>query len=234
MATTFHEFNGNQGTGTNNAEYAFTFKSLQESDVKVALDGVLKTVTTHYTISNYTKAGGGKIVFTAGNIPSTAAQKIRIFRDTDVDTAKATYTAGASIKASDLNDNHEQILYSLQEEQTQTLLRLNVKDLEITREKIAADAVDGTKLADDAVDSEHYTDGSIDLAHMSANSVDSDQYVDGSVDLVHLSANSVDSSKIVDGSITNADINASAAIDGSKIAAGTTSAPGTISAADKT
>tara|TARA_R110000850_G_scaffold85936_2_gene185355 strand:- start:3195 stop:5255 length:2061 start_codon:yes stop_codon:yes gene_type:complete len=78
---------------------------------------------------------------------------------------------------------------------------LRVKDLGITRAKLAADAVDGTKLADDAVDSEHIADGSIDLAHMSANSVDSDQYVDGSIDLVHMSANSVDSDQYVDGSI---------------------------------
>ena len=78
---------------------------------------------------------------------------------------------------------------------------LRVKDLGITRAKLAADAVDGTKLADDAVDSEHIADGSIDLAHMCANSVDSDQNVDGSIDLVHMSANSVDSDQYVDGSI---------------------------------
>ena len=75
--------------------------------------------------------------------------------------------------------------------------------------------------------------GTVALSMMAANSVDSDQYVDGSIDLVHLSANSVDSSKIVDGSIVNADINASAAIDGSKLAASTSSASGSMSAADK-
>ena len=70
--------------------------------------------------------------------------------------------------------------------------------------------------------------GTVALSMMAANSVDSDQYVDGSVDLIHLSANSVDSSKIVDGSIVNADINASAAIDGSKLAASTSSASGSM------
>ena len=82
---------------------------------------------------------------------------------------------------------------------------------------LAADSVDGTKIADDAINSEHIAAGAVDLEHMSANSVDSDQYVDGSIDNVHLAANSVTSAKIEDGTIVNADINASAAIAGSKI-----------------
>ena len=35
---------------------------------------------------------------------------IRIFRDTDVDSAKATFTAGSSVKAGDLNNNMTQII----------------------------------------------------------------------------------------------------------------------------
>ena len=83
---------------------------------------------------------------------------------------------------------------------------LRVKDLGITRAKLAADAVDGTKLADDAVDSEHIADGSIDTAHiadaqvtvakMAANSVDSDQYVDGSIDTAHIADDQVTLAKM--------------------------------------
>ena len=111
MATTFVDY-----TGDGNATKAFSFPSIQESDVKVQVDGVLKTTSTHYNITSYTTTGGGNVVFTAGNIPTSPA-KIRIFRDTNVDVAKATYVAGSSVKAADLNANHEQLLFAAQEEQ---------------------------------------------------------------------------------------------------------------------
>jgi hypothetical protein len=116
-------------------------------------------------------------------------------------------------------------------------------DGSVTTVKIAADAVTGAKIADDSIDSEHYVDGSIDTAHiadsqitnakMDANSVDSDQYVDGSIDTVHIgdsqvttakiADSNITSAKILDGTIVNADINASAAIDATKIHDGTIS-----------
>ena len=65
----------------------FPFPSIQESDVKVEVDGVLKTTSTHYNITGYTTTGGGNVVFTSGNIPTSPAD-IRIFRDTDVDSSK--------------------------------------------------------------------------------------------------------------------------------------------------
>ena len=111
MATTFVDY-----TGDGNATKAFSFPSIQESDIKVEVDGVTKTTSTHYNITSYTTTGGGNVVFTAGNIPTSPA-KIRILRDTNVDVAKATYVAGSSVKAADLNANHEQLLFAAQEEQ---------------------------------------------------------------------------------------------------------------------
>jgi hypothetical protein len=67
----------------------------------------------------------------------------------------------------------------------------------VTHAKLANDAVDGDNIQDDSIDSEHYVDGSIDTAHIADGQVTSD--------------------KIADGTIVNADINASAAIAGSKI-----------------
>ena len=86
MATTFKE-----QVGDGDATVNFTFPSYQSSDVKVRVDGVLKTAGNHYNIINYTTTGGGDVVFTSGNIPSSPAL-IRIYRDTNVDTAKATFT----------------------------------------------------------------------------------------------------------------------------------------------
>ena len=161
MATTFIDLNGD---GNNNKN--FSFASYQVGDIVVEVDNVIKTVTTHYNVTNYTTSGGGTIVFTSGNIPASGST-IRISRDTDVDSAKATYQAGSSVKAGDLNNNQTQVLYALQEEQNQTITTSRIKDGAITRVKIEADAIDGTKIADDAINSEHYAAGSIDLEHMS-------------------------------------------------------------------
>ena len=86
-------------------------------------------------------------------------------------------------------------------------------DGSVTTAKIAADAVNGDKIADDSIDSEHYVDGSIDTAHIA----------DSQITTAKLADSSVNSAKIIDGSIVNADINASAAIDATKIHDGTIS-----------
>ena len=88
-----------------------------------------------------------------------------------------------------------------------------ITDANVTTAKIAADAITGAKIADDSINSEHYVDGSIDTAHIA----------DSQVTLAKLAGDSVNSSKIVDGSIVNADVNASAAIDATKIHDGTIS-----------
>jgi hypothetical protein len=86
-------------------------------------------------------------------------------------------------------------------------------DGSVTTVKLAADAVNGSKIADDSIDSEHYVDGSIDTAHIA----------DSQITTAKLADSSVTSAKIVDGTIVNADINASAAIDATKIHDGTVS-----------
>jgi len=182
MATTFVDY-----TGDGNATKAFSFPSIQESDVKVEVDNVLKTSGTHYNITGYTTTGGGNVVFTSGNIPASPAD-IRIFRETDVDTPKATYTAGSSVKAADLNDNQEQILFGIQEEQNQTIQTHEIKDSAVTTAKIKDANVTTAKIADSNVTTAKIADSA------------------------------VTSAKIADGAIVNADVNASAAIAGTKIA----------------
>ena len=182
MATTFVDY-----TGDGNATKAFTFPSIQESDVKVEVDNVLKSSGTHYNITGYSTTGGGNVVFTSGNIPASPAD-IRIFRETDVDTPKATYTAGASVKAADLNSNQEQILFGIQEEQNQTIQTHEIKDSAVTTAKIKDANVTTAKIADSNVTTAKIADSA------------------------------VTSAKIADGAIVNADVNASAAIAGTKIA----------------
>ena len=174
MATTFVDF-----TGDGNASKPFSFPSIQESDIKVEVDGVIKTSGSHYNITSYTTTGGGNVVFTSGNIPSSPSA-IRIFRDTDVDSAKATYTAGSSVKAADLNDNHEQLLFAAQEEQNQTVITSRIKDAAVTSAKIkdgtivnadvnASAAIDGTKISPDFGSQNIATTGTVDGRDVSAD-----------------------------------------------------------------
>ena len=83
----------------------------------------------------------------------------------------------------------------------------------VTTAKLAADAVDGTKIADDSIDSEHYVDDSIDTQHIA----------DSQITTAKINDSAVTSAKIADDTIVNADINASAAIDATKIHDGTIS-----------
>jgi hypothetical protein len=88
-----------------------------------------------------------------------------------------------------------------------------IVDANVTTAKIAADAVDGTKIADDSINSEHYVDGSIDTAHIA----------DSQITTAKIADSQITSAKITDGAIVNADVNASAAIDTTKIHDGTIS-----------
>ena len=96
------------GTGSAHT-FDFPFESIQNVDIKVYVDGIKKTEGTHYNVS------GSNIVFTTNNYPAVGIKNIHIYRDTDVCSAKATYAAGSSIRAIDLNNNHDQFLFHAQE-----------------------------------------------------------------------------------------------------------------------
>jgi hypothetical protein len=109
----------------------------------------------------------------------------------------------------------------------------HIADSQITNAKMAANSVDSDQYVDGSIDTVHIADSQITNAKMAANSVDSDQYVDGSIDTAHIgdsqvttakiADSNITSAKILDGTIVNADINASAAIDATKIHDGTIS-----------
>lgn len=117
MALTQETFNGD---GSNLGPFSFTFKWLRSSDIKVSVNGVLKTAGTHYNLQslNYTTKTGGQVLFTAGNAPAAGTGNIRIYRSTDSSSLISTFGSGSAIRAVDLNDNFTQILYYSEETQT--------------------------------------------------------------------------------------------------------------------
>ena len=100
MAVTQNTYTGNGSTTT----YSFTFPYLEETDIKVSLNGV---VTTAYTLANATTVS-------FNTAPANGAA-IRIYRDTDVDALAATFFAGSAIRAQDLNEDFLQSNYTVQE-----------------------------------------------------------------------------------------------------------------------
>ena len=91
--TTYVEYTGNGVNGK-----SFSFASYKEADIKVRVDKVLKTATTHYTISNYTTTGGGQIDFTSGNIPG------KDVTDSGLRTTLSQFSLRYGINAMELNE----------------------------------------------------------------------------------------------------------------------------------
>ena len=139
-SVTTEEFKNGNNSAT---EFSFAFPYLQEEDVKVeiGLDGAW-TANTAFTFKNATT-----IKFNSA--PATGTANIRIYRDTEVDAAKAVYTAGATVRAKDLTDNSDQYLYALQEDQSNLVTSNDIRDGAIMNADINAKAeIEVSKLKD--------------------------------------------------------------------------------------
>ena len=103
MATTSNTYTGN---GSNKL-FSITFPYLDTTDIDVYLNGTLQTVTTQYTFANATTV---EFVTAPG-----AGATVLLNRSTNDTTLAATFFSGSSIRASDLNENFDQVLYLAQE-----------------------------------------------------------------------------------------------------------------------
>ena len=107
--TTEEKFNGN---GTQTA-FSFQIELLRAApphpDLKIYVDSVLKIENTDYTIS------GSTVTFNTA--PPSGVQNVIFTRRTDLDSAAGIFAAGSSIRALDLNNNQDQVLFALQEAQ---------------------------------------------------------------------------------------------------------------------
>ena len=100
----------------NETDFSFTFPYINESDVKVTItdaNGVPQS-NTAFTFANATT-----LSFTTAPANN---RTIRIFRDTNLDNAEVTFFAGSAIRAEDLNDNQNQVLFSAQEVENNAIL----------------------------------------------------------------------------------------------------------------
>ena len=219
ILTTEHYYTGNAST----TSFAYTFPYYKTSDIKVTWDGVAKTEGSHYNVT------GTNIVFTSGNVPANNVV-IHIYRDTDVSTSKATFAAGSSIRATDLNNNELQLLYSAQEEQDQliqtadikdgvitsakildgTIATADIADNAITSAKIQASGIGTSDIADNAVTTAKIADNAITMAKLGAGelpndvTINSNNFGTGTITAANLASNAVTTVKILDANVTGA------------------------------
>ena len=220
MAVTQDSYTGN-GSRTS---YPFTFPYLKASDVKASIDAV---DTTAFTLTNATT-----LQF---NTPPANGAKIKIFRETGIDSLSATFYAGSAIKSEDLNDNFTQNLYVTQEVNGRYISALGGtmtgnfnlgEEADIVFEGATDNANETTITVADPTQDNTITfpnvtgnvvttgdTGTVATGMIANDAVTMDKLNSGALptDITVASAN------IVDGTIVNADVNAAAAIEGSKI-----------------
>ena len=171
MATTETIQNGDGGN-----TYSFSFAYLKTEDVRVELQEFDSTqsagneIVSRYTSTVFTipvnqptqiefgAIGTDSVYQTAnGNVRTTSTNgyvvRVRIYRFTQAGTTPATFTPGTSVRAVDLNDNFEQILFIMQERENtiNTIQTGGIGESVITTSALQDDAVTAGKLSDSAV-----------------------------------------------------------------------------------
>ena len=205
--STSHTGNGSAGP------FSISFAYVGEIDVDVFVGGVLKTNNTHYTFTSATQ-----ITFTSGNEPANGAT-ILIQRDTEIGSAQVDFTDGSVLTETDLDTNTKQLLFGIQELTDDYVKRDGTQTIKanLVFEGATDDGNETTLAITDPT-----APRTITLPDRSGTVITSGD------------TGTVTSTMIADGTIVDADVNASAAISGSKLQAASTSNPGSMSSSDKT
>ena len=196
MATnTTASFTNHTGNGTA-GPFSISFSYLSEAEVDVFVGGVLKTITTHYTFTSATQ-----ITFTSGNEPANGAV-IKIQRDTNIGAKKVDFNDGSVLTESDLDTQNDQLLFGLQELSDEYVKRNGTQS--ITGNLVFEGSTDDNNETTLAI-TDPTADRTITLPDRSGTVITSGD------------TGTVTSTMIEDGTIVNADVNASAAIAGTKV-----------------
>ncbi len=140
--TVRNSYSGDNSTTT----FSYTFKIFQDSDIQVIIrstDGTetIKTITTHYTVTGAGASGGGSVIFTSGNIP-TSTQTV-VLRRNIPQTQAIDYIANDPFPA----ESHEEgldratmAIQQLQEEVTRSLKLSKTNTMTSTEFTVGASA----------------------------------------------------------------------------------------------
>ena len=206
MATnTVPTFTNHTGNGTA-GPFNIGFNYIDKNEIIVRVNEVLKSTPTHYTFNSNTQ-----ITFTSGNEPASGLN-IELRRSTNITTAKVDFQDGSVLTETDLDANTNQLLFALQENTD----AVNADNLESSSIYLR----DGSRTLTGNI----VFEGSTKDAH-ETTLAPVDPTADRTINIPNVSGTlvttgdtgTVTSAMIADGTIVNADINASAAIQGTKI-----------------
>ena len=121
--TVKNSYNGDGSTAT----FTYTFKIFANSDLQVIIRSsngteTTKTITTHYTVTGAGNAGGGSVIFTSGNIP-TSTETV-VLRRNIPQTQSIDYIANDPFPAESHEEGLDRAMMAvqqLQEEVTRSL-----------------------------------------------------------------------------------------------------------------
>ena len=193
-------------TVTGNRDFSVGFPFLATTDLKVQLNGTTKTLTNDYTIVQ----SGANTTINFNTAPADNAT-IRIFRDTDIDAIEATYAAGSSIRARDLNTNNTQLLYAAQEFGTlksdnSVSFTLGDKgDLAVNSSSdwtLNNNSVEIANMADNSVGTNELVNDSVTDDKMANNAIGTAMIKDNAVTIAKMADNSVSTAEVVNSSVT--------------------------------
>ena len=183
------------GTGSQN-NFAISFPFLANSEVEVTVGGVLKTLGTHYNIV------GSEVQFTAGNTPPNVTANIIFNRDTNISAAKVDFTDGSVLTEIDLDNNGNQVLFAQQE-----IINDYVK-------RDGSQTITGNLVFEGATNDNNET--TLAITDPTADRTITIPDITGTV-VTTGDTGTVTSTMITNNTIVDADVNASAAIQGTKI-----------------
>ena len=199
MATnTAASFTNHTGNGSTNS-FAISFPFLSNNEIDVTVSGVLKTITTHYTIT------GSTLTFTSGNTPANGTA-IKFQRDTDISAKKVDFADGSVLTETDLDNNSDQILFGLQE-----FVDIVTNDL-VKRD--GSQTFTGSIVFEGSSDDANET--TLSVTNPTADRTITFPDITGTV-ITSADSGTVNSTMITNNTIVDADINSSADINGSKL-----------------
>ena len=195
MATTSNTITATAGQ----TDFSFSFPYLKKESIKVTIDTV---DTTAFTIPDNNPT---TVVLNSG---ATEGQVIVISRVTSTTATPSTFFSGGAIRAKDLNDNFDSILYITQEKENQTndIIQGGIADGSITPPKLAVDAVTEVKIADNAVTTAKIANTAVTEVKIAVSAVTTAKIADANVTTAKILDANVTTDKIADANVTTAKI----------------------------
>jgi hypothetical protein len=151
---------------------------------------------------------------TAAKLAADSVETAKIV-DSNVTAAKLAADSVTTSKILDANVTDAKLA-------SNSVTNAKIADSAVNTAEIADNAVTAAKLATDAVETLKIKDSNVTAAKLASDSVETGKIVNSAVTEAKIADGAVTSAKILDGTIVNGDINASAAIDQSKISGLTT------------